>query len=511
MLKPSHSSLNRRRLLTSGIAVIGVSLVAACSQAAAPSPTAAPAAPTTAAAKPTTASAQPTAASAAAKPTTAPAAPTAAPAAQAQPSTAAGGQLEMFTGKILNPPGVQDKVNQQLISDFQKANPGVKISWSTYTSASEETTKIETSVASGSGPDIFEFGSTVVPTAAATGDYVVLSTSDWDTLGGQKKFFPAQLKMSGLSPGQLIAVPEYMLPFALVYNTDLLDQAGAKPPTTWTEFIDTAKKINNPSKQIWGTVMDPSDPFDPWHILWVLAKQNGGDFVSADLTKATMNTQQVYDANRFWFDWMAKYQVANIGDATFKGTDQLNAFSSGHVGMLVMQGPTLIPSLDKSAVAGKYAFAPMPTIPYGMSASPAGGEPVQTFVSGQYLTIAKYTKVHDLALQWLKFMTDVPQQMLFLKSYGYMPAIEAAYTDPSLQTPIWKAFVDAENHAYGTPLTGAWGPIEVVVGGYSAKIAAAIATKSYQSGDLKKALAAAQDQVQKLLDDEQAKKKQAGA
>jgi multiple sugar transport system substrate-binding protein len=493
------NGLTRRRLLVGGATILGAALVAACSQSTPSSPTSTPAATAASAgsASPTPAAA-PTKAAAAATATTA-------PAAQASPA-AQGGKLEMFTGKILNPPGVQDTVNKQLIADFQKLHPGVEISWSTYTSAAQETTKIETSVAAGTGPDIFEFGSTVLPTAAATGDYVVLSDADWTALGGKSKFFPAQLKMSGLNPSQLIGVPEYMLPFALVYNEDLLSSAGVeKPPTTWTEFIDAAKKITNPSKSIWGTVMDPSDPFDPWHIIWVLTKQYGGDFVSADLKKATMDTPQVYDANRFWFDWMAKYKVADLGDATFKSSDQLNAFSSGHVGMLVMQGPTLIPSLDKSAVAGKYAFAPMPTIPYGMSALPTGGEPVQTFVSGQYLTIAKYTKVKELALEWLKFMTDVPQQMLFLKSYGYMPAITTAYKQPELQTPVWKAFVDAEDHAYATPLTGAWGPIEVVVGGYSAKIAASIATNSYQAGDLKKALTAAQDQVQKLLDAAQKK------
>lgn len=211
----------------------------------------------------------------------------------------------MFTGKILNPPGVQDKLNQQLIGDFQKAHAGTQITWSTYTSAAEETQKLENAVASGGGPDIFEFGSTVVPTAAATGDFVILSTAEWDTLGGQKKFFDARLKMSGLNPSQLIGVPEYMLPFALVYNKDLLDGAGVKPPTTWREFIDGAKKINNPDKGIWRTVMDPSDPFDPRHILWLLTKQLGGDFVSSDLTKATMNTEPVNTANPFWFDWMA--------------------------------------------------------------------------------------------------------------------------------------------------------------------------------------------------------------
>jgi multiple sugar transport system substrate-binding protein len=301
--------------------------------------------------------------------------------------------------------------------------------------------------------------------------------------------------MSGLTPDALIAVPEYMLPFALVYNTDLLQATGDQPPTTWTQFVNTAKKMTDPTKDQWGTVMDPSDSFDPWHILWVLAKQFGDDFITADMTKSTMTSEPVYKAFRFWFDWMANFKIAKTSDATFKGPDLLNKFASGKVGFMVMQGPTTIPTLDKSAVKGKYAFSPMPTIPYGLTSLPSGGVPVQTFVSGQYLTIAKFSKLQDDAILWMKYVTDVTQQMQFLKTYGYMPGTVDAYKQPELQTPVWKAFVNAENNAFATPLTGAWGPIETIVGGVASKIAAEYATNSYKAGDLKTALTATNSSI----------------
>lgn len=412
------------------------------------------------------------------------------------------GTLNLFVNKINTPPGAQDALLKTLIASFQQTNTGVKVAYNTYSSAAEESTKIETSVASNSGPDIFEFGSTVVPTAAATGAFVVITDALWNTIGGSEgkaKFFPAQLKMSGLTPNALIAVPEYMLPFALVYNTDLLTASGDQPPTTWTEFVNTAKKMTDPAQDQWGTVMDPSDSFDPWHILWVLAKQLGGDFISADMTQSTMTSDPVYKAFRFWFDWMANYKIAKTSDATFKGPDLLNKFASGKVGFMVMQGPTTIPTLDKSAVKGKYAFSPMPTVPYGLTSLPSGGVPVQTFVSGQYLTIAKFSKLQDDAILWMKYVTDVTQQMQFLKTYGYMPGIVDAYKQPELQTPVWKAFVAAENNAYATPLTGAWGPIETIVGGVASKIAAEYATNSYKTGDLKNALAATNSSIQTAL------------
>lgn len=472
---------------TSGAAASGsasASSLATTSAAPATSSTGASSAATTSAVSATSA----TAASAAAPTSAAVAAPAAQP-----------GTLNLFVGKINTPPGAQDALLKTLIADFEQKNSGVKVAYNTYNSAAEESSKIETSVASSSGPDIFEFGSTLVPTAAATGAFVVLTDSLWNTLGGKSKFFAAQLKMSGLTPSSLIAVPEYMLPFALVYNTELLQAAGAKPPTTWTEFVDAAKKMTDTSKDQWGTVMDPSDPFDPWHILWVLARQMGGDFVTEDMKTATMTSDPVYKAFRFWFDWIANYKIAKPSDATFKGPDLLNNFAGGKVGFMVMQGPTTIPTLDKSAVKGKYAFTPMPTVPYGMSSIPSGGVPVQTFVSGQYLTITKFSKLQDDAILWMKYVTDVTQQMQFLKTYGYMPAITGAYNQPELQTPVWKAFVTAENNAYATPLTGAWGPIETIVGGVASKIAAEYATNSYKAGDLKSALAATNSAVQTAL------------
>ncbi len=168
--------------------------------------------------------------------------------------------------------------------------------------------------------------------------------------------------------------------------------------------------------------------------------------------------------------------------------------------MLVMQGPTLIPSLNKSPIKNDYAYGPMPTVPYGMSSMPKDGEPVQTFISGQYYAIPQYTPDRQAALKWVEFVTAVPQQRLFFQYYGYLPINVAAYKDyPSLDTPLIKTFLDAENHAYPTPFTGAWGPVEVAVGAASVKVADAIGTHSYQAGDLKAALQSVNGEAQHAL------------
>ena len=415
--------------------------------------------------------------------------------------TAASVTLNIFVGKNTSMPQVQDALMKRLIAQFERQNPGIKIDWSTYDSAAQENTTLQTSLVTRQGPDIFEFGSTLVPTAYSTNGFHVLTPQQWAFLGGRAKFFPAQLKLSGPNLSHLIAVPEYMLPFALVYNTAMFKAAGIKaPPTTWNAFVQDAKKLTIPAKNQWGTAMDPSDPFDPWHIGWVLTKQLGGDFVNANDTKATLDSAASVKALTFWFDWMTKFKIASPQDVTYKGTDILHAFENKHAAMLVMQGATLTPSLNASPVKGQYAFAPMPTVPYGMSKLPKGGVPVQTFVSGQYYCIPNYVKNMQDALKWIRFVTSVPAQRQFFQAYGYLPANIRAYKGYApLNTPMMKAFVQSEAGAYATPFTGAWGNLEVAYGGVSSQIADEIATKSFHPADIAVKLAAANTQVQAAL------------
>lgn len=411
--------------------------------------------------------------------------------------------LQLFVGKINSPPTAQRAVMGELIAEFENANPSITVKYSTFSSASAETTILETSLATRTGPNVFELGSTIIPVGYATGGFSPLTAADWAAAGGRNRFFPAQLSMSGPTPDKQIAIPEYMLPFALLYNKAMFKAAGiASPPTTWTQFIADAQKLTIPSKNQWGVVMDPSDSFDPWHIIWVLTRQLGGEFVTPDLKHATLTSTPVYQATRFWMDWLTKYKIANPADVTYHGVDALAAFAQAHAAMMVMQGATLLPTLNKSVVKNDYAYAPMPTIPYGMSSLPKGGVPVQTFISGQYYNIPTYVTgaTRAATLKWINFITSVPQQRLFFQYYGYLPINPDAYKGYApLNTPLIKTFVTAEAHAYSTPFTGAWGPLEISVGAATSRIAAEYGTNSYHTGDLRAALSAVNTAVQSSL------------
>jgi multiple sugar transport system substrate-binding protein len=415
-------------------------------------------------------------------------------------STSGSGQtLHVLVGINTVYPTQQKQWFQQIGSEFQKAT-GATIAWDTYNGSNEEQTRLQTAIVSGSGPDIFSFGTTFVPTAQATKGFTVLTDQDWQAVGGKDRFFKQQLTMAGSSPNQLIAVPWVMRPFAMVYNKDLFQKAGiTAPPKTWTEFVQDAQKMTDPAAGVYGAEMDPSDSFDPWKIWWMFAEQLGGSFISPDLKTAQLNTPQAVQAVQFWFDWATKYKIVNPNSMAWKAGDATQAFANGKVGMFIMVTSTLTPTLQKSAVAGKYAYAPMPTIPYGLQQRPPGGVPAATIVSGDMLAVADYSNVKDLAFKFINLVTDEQHQIQWTKTFGDLPANVAAANSLASQDPQTAAFIQAEAGASPTPFTGVWGPLEVSLAGVSSKLANEVATNRYDPSHVKPLLDQANQQIQSQL------------
>lgn len=422
-------------------------------------------------------------------------------------SAGASGGSENYAGKTLtvewganasHPDQLQAWQNK--IAQEFKAQTGANLAWDLYSTSGNEETKIQTSVVANSGPDVFSVGTTFVPVAMGTGGFRTLTDEDWKIIGGKQEFFAPQLRMSGPDPSHYIGVPIAMRPYGLVYNTELFSKAGiTKPPVTWNEFIEDAQKLTDASAGVYGTEIDPADTYDPWKIWWTFTRQLGSDFLSKDLKKAQLDSPEAKQAVQFWFDWLTKYHVVNPHAVTWKTADALTAFSNGKMGMLPEVTPTVKNTLDKSAVKGKYAFAPMPSVPYGMDQRPAGGDAAESIVSGQDVVVAKWTKYPKLADKFIALLTSKDNQLEWSKTFGDLPITTAAADELAASDPQVKAFITAEEQAVPTPLSGEWGDLEVALGAVSQKLAGNIAANHYSPDQVGPLLTAANTQVQRQL------------
>jgi multiple sugar transport system substrate-binding protein len=411
----------------------------------------------------------------------------------------ASGPLNILAGKSTSFPTEQEAWLKDVSKQLKK-EAGSGLEWDFYDSAELEQQKLQTAMTSGTGPDVFILGSTFVPTAVATDGFRELSTADWKKAGGKERIFPRQLTMAGTTPDKLITVPFVMRPFGMVYNTELFEKAGlSAPPKTWNEFVEYAKEMTDPSQKVYGAEMDPADSYDPWKILWTFTRQMGGDYVSKDLKTAQFTSEEVETAVRFWFDWVTKYKIVDPNSMTWDATDALTNFANGNVGMLIMITSNIDPTLKESKVKGKYAYAPMPTIPYGMNAIPSGGEPTPSIVSGDYLGIADYSDAQDTALQLINLMTDYQNQIDYHEAVGDLPCNIKAVDELSGKSQTVKTFAESEKDATPTPFTGAFGPIELIMGSVSAKLGNKIATDSFSPSDVDAELKRANEEAQAQL------------
>src|SRR5689334_4217673 len=336
-----------------------------------------------------------------------------------------GGDATNGAGKTINVlVGVNNAFPEQQrkwftdVSDAFKKDTGATVHFETFASANEELTKIQTSVLSGQGPDIYALGTTFTPTAYATKAFIELTPDDWNAIGGRDKFVPATLGISGPSKDHEVGIPFASRPFVMAYNKDMLTAAGIdKPADSWDGLLEQAKKMTGGGK--YGLAIGYADNFDPWKFAWAMSIQAGNPLVKDK--KASLNDPTTLKAYQTYLGWLATDKVVDPASVGWKNAQAVAAFGQGKAAFLPMVSASSKPALDKSSVAGKYAYALMPTIPPGATTAPAGGKPAASILSGDNLVVAKYSKHKDLALALVKQLTSADSQEAYYKALGELP------------------------------------------------------------------------------------------
>lgn len=345
-------------------------------------------------------------------------------------------------------------------NEFHKET-GSTVHWVYSSSAVSLSQELEQAAASGSGPDVWSIGSSFNGTASSLHSFYTFTPADWDSVGGQSSFVSKQLTMSGPDNSHDIGIPFESIPFVLAYNKALFAKAGlTAPPATWTQFVTDAQAIQKANPGVAGAGISPADPYGPWKPVWSYMEQSGGDFLTANGAKSNLASPQLRAALKFYFDLVNTYHVVPKADLTWEGSQETAAFLAGKTGMMLDAAYSLRQEAQGTPAASDVAFAPMPNVPYGMSARPAGGQPAETIVSGNYYDIAKYYKNVPLALKFIQVSTSPAAQLEQFTIMGWMPVTQAGVTEVEKAYPETVPFIQAEQNSTPTDYTAAWDYIE---------------------------------------------------
>jgi multiple sugar transport system substrate-binding protein len=410
-----------------------------------------------------------------------------------------GKTLQVLVGNNPQHPEEQRVWLEQIKQKF-KARTGADITFETFANTSEEQTKIQTSMVSGTGPDVYSLGSTFVPTAHSTKGFEVFSDADWQRIGGRNRFIPEAMAMAGPDRQGQIAVPMSTRPYGMVYNTAMFKEAGLSgPPQTWDEFVRYAQRLNKPAEGVYGTALDYGDNTNPWKHIWMLTMQSGGRLISDDLKKAQLDTPQVAAAVRSYFD-LSKQGIADPKSAGWKAPEALAAFANGKAAMLGMVTPSAVPTLEKGSVKGQYAFAPMPLVPFGATSRPPGGVAAGSVVSGDYLAVANYTRNKDLALAYIEMVTSPEEQKRYTETFGDLPGNLQAAEEAAKSSPQTAAFLQAERTSLPTPFTGGWSDVQLGLTNVVTQSLQGLTGGGYDPATVQQLLAEADQRAQSSLE-----------
>lgn len=158
----------------------------------------------------------------------------------------------------------EEDVFRPTIAAFLQSHPKVQVSY-TKQSLLNYRTRLQTQLQAGQGPDVFPIHSSWLP--MFSGDLAVVPEDVISEKDFNRIFYPVAAETL-IVKGKIFGLPKEVNGLALYVNTDILQAAGVKTPSSWQEFIDGARKmtVRNTSGQIVtsGAAMGTAANVDFW-------------------------------------------------------------------------------------------------------------------------------------------------------------------------------------------------------------------------------------------------------
>lgn len=223
-----------------------------------------------------------------------------------------------------------EKDLQDMISAFEKQNPNVKVDYE-IAAYDDYFTKLQTMIAGGKAPDVFELNYENFVSYASKGALADLSKY----IEEDKDFDPSKLNQEAYKAyqyeGKQYGMVESFSNVVTFYNKDLFDKAKVDYPTaewTWEDELAAAQKLTNKDEKIWGTYA----PIQ-FHEFYKVIAQNGGSVFNEDKSEVTIDSPENAEALQYMVDKVNKYKVTpSVGDLSGQSPEDL--FKNGQIGIL---------------------------------------------------------------------------------------------------------------------------------------------------------------------------------
>ncbi|MFF0226455.1 ABC transporter substrate-binding protein [Streptomyces sp. NPDC004629] len=316
--------------------------------------------------------------------------------------------------------GVRTDIWKQVIADFEKKYPDIKVEYVGIPAASAQS-KYDTAIQGGGLPDVGGVGTAMLAEVAVQGALEPLDDRIAKSpLNGKLNEGLLAISQSAGGGDTLYQVPTSANNGTLWYRTDLFEQAGLDAPTTWSKFYDAADKLTDKAKNRFGfTIRGGEGAIAP--ALDAVYGQTGiTSFWKGD--KTTVNDPRNVAALE---KYVALYKkVTPAADVNNDFTKMVAQWDSGTIGMLSHNLGSYQDHL-KALGEGKFRGIPNPTLEDGTRVQ------VSNPVDG--LSLFKSSKNKAAAWKFIEFAVSHEENSKFNRSAGQVPANTDAAQDAWIQ------------------------------------------------------------------------------
>jgi len=307
---------------------------------------------------------------------------------------------------------------KEAVAAFEAENPDIKVQLD-YVSYGEKETKYTTAIEAGVGPDVMHLHAYSLRSFIEKGylldltSFIEAEGATWYGADFLDPWYEATLQFMEMD-GHYYALPGDFMAMVLFYNSELFKEAGLdpdKPPTTWAEFREYAKKLTRDRDgdgkiDTWGfgtpALINPGWELRFSPILFAF----GADYLTPDNKFCALNTPEAIEAMKFYVELYTVDGVMPPGVTAVGAGNAREQMAREQVAMVLGCGWT--PPIVNGINPDLNAFQILRAVPL----------PVKAGIDAEYTTTAwlsswminKNTKHPEEAWKLLKFITDKAQE-----------------------------------------------------------------------------------------------------
>jgi len=307
---------------------------------------------------------------------------------------------------------------EKIAAAFEKEHPNVTVKVVNAGTGNDQYIKLQNAIKAGSGaPDIAQIEYYALPQFALSKSLADLSAYGFDSFASE--YTDSTWGSVKLGDG-IYALPQDSGPMAMFYNKAVFDKYSLTVPTTWDEYVATAKKLHeaNPNAYI---TNDTGDAGFTTSMIW---QAGGQPYTTTDSTKVSINLQD--EGSKKFADTWNTLLSNDLLAATPSWSDEwYKGLGDGTIATLNIGAwmPGNLESGVKDA-AGDWRVAPLPTYTAGDKASAENG--------GGGDAILEQSKNKLVAAGFLQYMNEGAGTQISIDAGGFPSTVADLNSDKFL-------------------------------------------------------------------------------